>query len=284
MSATSERRGLGRIRIIRFREWAHPVRTVQREVLTSQPARPDGFGEIDGARPPLLFVAGYGHGAWAFAEKWLEHAAGRGFPAYAMSLRGHGESGSAPGTTLRSYTHDVVQVAARLPRRSVLIGHGVGGLAVADALARYPARAGVLVAPVFGGVGTLATALWHNPMGTLPAIFGGRLGLRRGQLFGRELGSSPAREYARRIGCTPAPLAQWQLLVHRRPEPPVGDPPVLVVGSGDDKIVPRRSLERVARAYGGAPLLFPGMGHDLMLDARWPEPIDAILDWLDKSR
>ena len=41
-------------------------------------------------------------------------------------------------------------------------------------------------------------------------------------------------------------------------------------------------LEDVARHYGGAPLLFPGMGHDLMLDARWQEPIDAIIDWLDK--
>jgi hypothetical protein len=30
-------------------------------------------------------------------------------------------------------------------------------------------------------------------------------------------------------------------------------------------------------------LLFPGMGHDMMLDDRWQEPIDAILDWLDKA-
>src|SRR6185503_11239883 len=133
---------------------------------------PDGFSEIDAARPPLLFVPGYQHGAWVFAEKWLEHAAGRGFPAYAMSLRGHGESGTARRTTLRAYTHDVVQVAARLPRQCVLIGHGVGGLAVANALARYPARAGVLVSPVFGGLGTLAAALAANPAGTIPALFG----------------------------------------------------------------------------------------------------------------
>jgi pimeloyl-ACP methyl ester carboxylesterase len=51
----------------------------------------------------------------------------------------------------------------------------------------------------------------------------------------------------------------------------------------DDRVVPRGSLEKVARRYGGAPLLFPGMGHDLMLDARWQEPIDAILDWLEKT-
>ena len=43
------------------------------------------------------------------------------------------------------------------------------------------------------------------------------------------------------------------------------------------------ALTGAARRYGGAPLLFPGMGHDMMLDARWAEPIDAILDWLDKG-
>lgn len=273
----------GHPKVLRWREWSSPIAPVQREVLTSQPI-PDGYGEIDGNRPPLLFVAGYGHGAWAFAEKWLEHAAERGYPAYSMSLRGHGESGSAPKTTLRAYTHDVVQVAARLPRRSVLMGHGVGGLAVANALARYPARAGVLLAPVFGGLATFGTALRRNPAGTLPAIFGGRLGLRRGQVFGREVASSQAREYAARIGGTPARRAQWQLLRTQTPEAPVGDAPVLVVGSPDDHIVPRRSLEKVARRYGGAPLLFPGMGHDLMLESRWKEPLDAILDWLDKAK
>jgi len=256
---------------------------VHREVLASLPSEADGYSELDGRHPPLLFVPGLGHGAWAFAERWLEHAAGRGFPAYSMSLRGHGESGTARRTTLRAYVHDVVQVAARLPRRAVLVGHGVGGLAVANALARYPARAGVLVAPVMGGLDTFAAALWRNPAGTLPAIFGAKLKLRRGQLFGRELGSSTAKEYAARIDNTAAPLLQWQLLLHRAPEPPVGDPPVLVVGSPDDRIVPRKALERAARRYGGAPLLFPGMGHELMLDERWQEPIDAVLDWLDKG-
>lgn len=268
--------------VFRWREWYAPVRPVPREVLTSQPA-PNGLGEIEGNKPPLLFVAGYGHGAWAFAEKWLEHSAERGYPAYAMSLRGQGDSGTAPGTTLRAYAHDVVQVAARLPRQCVLIGHGVGGLAVAYALARYPSRAGVLVSPVFGGFGTLWAALSRNPAGTIPAFFGGPLSLRRGQLFSRGVGSSQARDYLHRIGSGNARRVQWQLLAPPAPDRPVGDAPVLVVGSTDDRIVPRRSLEKTARRYGGAPLLFPGMGHDLMLEARWQEPIDAILDWLDKS-
>jgi pimeloyl-ACP methyl ester carboxylesterase len=130
----------------------------------------------------------------------------------------------------------------------------------------------------------LGAALVRNPFGTLPAIFGAPLGLRRGQVLGRGVPTGAAREYADRIRVPSAPLAQWQLLTHRAPEPPVGEPPVLVVGSPEDRVVPRSALERAARRYGGAPLLFPGMGHDLMLDARWQEPIDAILDWLDKAR
>jgi pimeloyl-ACP methyl ester carboxylesterase len=262
-------------RIMRAREWAYPTPPVRREVLDAQP-------ESDLGKPPVLFVPGFGHGAWVFAEFWLGHAAARGFPAYAVSLRGHGGSGSAPRTTLRAYVHDVVQVAAGLPRQAVLVGHGAGALVVTKALARYPARAAVLAAPVLGGFGAFGAALRSNPLGTLPAIFGGPLRLSRWQLFSREVPAEVARQYAARLGRA-APLAQWQLLAHRDAEPPVGDPPVLVVGSPDDRVVSRSALQRAAARYGGAPLLFPGMGHDLMLDARRREPIDAMLDWLDKA-
>ena len=262
-------------RILRPEDWAHPPAAVRREVLSATPAE-------HGDEPPVLFVPGFGHGAWAFAEHWLEHTADRGFPAYAMSPRGHGVSAPAPAATLREYVHDVTQVTASLPRQAVLVGHGAGALLVAMALARYPARAGVLVAPVFGGIGAAFGALVRNPVGVLPAVFGGALRPRRGQLFSRELPAADAQRYAARLGRASA-RAQRQLVRHGPPEDPVGDPPVLVLGSPDDPIVPRPALEEVARRYGGAPLLFPGMGHDLMLDARWREPVDALLDWLAKD-
>jgi pimeloyl-ACP methyl ester carboxylesterase len=250
---------MGEVRIMRPMEWARPIRPVRREVLVATPEEDDG-------RPPVLFVPGFGHGAWAFAEHWLEHTASRGFPAYAMSLRGHGGSGKGDRTTLRAYTHDVVQVAASLPRQAVLVGHGASGLVVARALARYPARAGILLAPVLGG--------WRAWLGALRRP-------NRRRLFSRELPDKTARAYAARLGKA-AVLARWQLLMPRDLERPVGDPPMLVVGSPDDRIVARSALERAARRYAAAPLLFPGMGHDLMLDARWREPIDAMLDWLEK--
>src|SRR5215216_338790 len=144
--------------VLRQKEWAFPVKPALREVRKATP-------ELDEGKPPVLFGPGYGHGAWAFARHWLEHTADRGFPAYAMSLRGHGGSGADPQARLRDYVHDVTQVAAGLPRQAVLVGHGAGALVVAMALARYPARAGVLVAPVFGGVGAALGTLVRNPLG-----------------------------------------------------------------------------------------------------------------------
>jgi pimeloyl-ACP methyl ester carboxylesterase len=251
---------------------------VRREVLTARPLD----AEV-ATMPPVLLVPGLGHGAWEYAEHWLDHIAQRGFPGYAMSLRGHGASGTAPGADLRAYAHDVTQVAAGLPRQAVLVGHGAGALVVAMAMARYPARAGVLVAPLFGGVAAAAGLARGNPTGAVAGLFGGQVRLGARQLFSGELPDAAAQEYAARLGPVPA-RARWQLVAGVVPELPVGDPPALVPGSPDDRAVSRAALERVAQRYGGAPLLFPGMGHDLPLDARWREPVEAICDWLAKIR
>jgi len=218
--------------ILRFDDWTAPVPPVEREVLG---ARPDGGDR----RPPVLFVPAPGVPAAVFGEHWLEHTASRGFPAYALTARAHGD--------LRAYAHDVVQVAAGLPRQAVLVGHGAGAVIVARALSRYPARAAVLVSPMLDRWATIRAMLRRNPFGVLPA-------LSRHRLLG--------------IKGTPKP---------------VGNPPVLVAGSPDDTLVPRSSLDRTAARYGGAPLLFPGMPHDLMTAPAWAEPIDAIIDWLEKE-
>jgi alpha-beta hydrolase superfamily lysophospholipase len=199
---------------IRFRDWTSPVAPHAREVLSQ--------AHDDAKSVNILFVPG-GKNAQAFAEHWMPHAAKRGYSVHALTPR--------PGNDLRAHVHDVVQVAASLPRRTVLVGHGSGALVVAYAMGRYPAKAGVLLAPVVDG--------WRSYL-----------------------------DRRRRLDRTPRP---------------VGDPPVLVAGSPDDKVVPRPSLDRVAARYDAAPLLFPGMGHDLMVDTNWSEPIEAVLDWLEKE-
>lgn len=254
-----------RSQVLRFTDWTSPVPPVEREVLSALP-------EPAGDNPPVLFVPGLGHGAWAFAEHWLAHTASRGYPAWSVSPRANG--------SLRAYVHDVVQVAAGLPRQAVLVGHGAGALVVSHALARYPARAAVLAAPVPAGWSALGAALRVNPFGTLPALVGAAPRLSRRQLFSANLPG--AEDYRAKLVRTPARVYR-QMLFAGPPAAPVGDPPVLVVGSPDDRVVPRKALDRTAGRFGGAPLLFPGMAHDLMLDTDWREPIDAILDWLTKE-
>ena len=114
----------------------------------------------------------------------------------------------------------------------------------------------MLLAPVFGGWGTLGSALLRNPAGTIPGAFGGRIRLRRGQLFSPNLHGSAARAYVARIGSASS-RAQWQLLTSAAPERPVGDPPVLVVGSPEDKIVSQKSLRAVAGPTAERHCCFP---------------------------
>jgi pimeloyl-ACP methyl ester carboxylesterase len=236
--------------------------------------RPDDAGD----RPPLLFVHGLGHAAWAF-EHWLDRAADAGFPAYAVSLRGHGGSeGRVRTARLSQYVDDVVRTATSLPRPPVLVGHSLGGLVVQKAMARLAVPAAVLVAPVpaHPAAGSLLALARQHPLDLARVLAGGTLPLRPEYLF-EELGPAEAERHADRCGPESA-VAQYQLLFHRR-APRTGTP-VLVLGTPQDRLVPIGDVRRTARYYGAELREFPGMGHDLMLDRRWQEPLQVLLDWV----
>ena len=237
-------------------------------------------GTTGGGRPPLLFVHGLGHGAWCW-DQWRAAAVEAGYPAYAVSLRGHGQStGRLRTALLREYADDVMETALSLPRPAVLVGHSMGGLVVQQALARYAARAAVLVAPVpaHPAVASLMSIARRHPLDALKIMGGGSLPLRPDYLF-HELDDAEARRLADRCGGESA-LVQYQLLMHRPAKPPLGSPPVLVLATPDDRLVPFRGVRATAARYGARVEEFPGMGHDLMLDARWREPLKTMLDWL----
>jgi pimeloyl-ACP methyl ester carboxylesterase len=246
------------------------------EVVERHPAADEG-------RVPLLFVHGLGHGAWCW-EHWQAAAAEAGHPTYAVSLRGHGNTpGRLRTALLRHYVDDVVATAEALPRPPVLVGHSMGGLVVQRALARYAARAAVLVAPVpaHPAVASLAAIARRHPLDALRIVGGGSLPLRADYLF-HELPDPHAQAHADRCGGESA-VVQYQLLMHRPARPPLGSPPVLVLASPDDRLVPVRGVRSTAARYGADVAEFPGMGHDLMLDARWREPLDAMLAWVGKA-
>lgn len=83
----------------------------------------------DRGLPPLVLVHGAANcsGVWAF---WQTHLAQRGWPSYAVDLRGHGGSGPADlsTTTMEDYTDDVGRVLDELRRPAVVVGWSMGGL------------------------------------------------------------------------------------------------------------------------------------------------------------
>ena len=234
-----------------------------------------------GEKAPILFVHGAGHAAWCW-HNWLEQAADAGHPAYALSLTGHGESpGSLYSAHLDTYVDDAIRTAASLPSQPVLVGHSLGGLVVQRAIARYPARAAVLVSPIPArpGVGTLVSIARQNPGDAAKIMLGGSLPMREDYLFNR-LDPVEATRYSGLCG-NESPLAQFQVLLHRPAGPPRGGAPVLVLGAPDDALVPIVDVRDTARRYGAESIEFPGIGHDMMLDGGWQEPAEAMLGWID---
>lgn len=248
------------------------------ELISVHPDTPSG-------KPPLLFIHGTRHGAWAFAEHWLAAAAARGYPAHALSLPGHGRSPDAQRIhryRVRDYTAAVMATAADLPEPPVLLGHSMGAYVVQQAIARGRAAAGVLLTPLgpWPAILPVLRIGRRYPQDLLALLSGRRLPLRHEELFpGIDRGL--AGIYLSRLGAE-SRVVQYQFLLHRPAPRPPADFPVLVVGATDDVIIPPADVRLTARYYRTEPLMFPAIGHDVMLDAGWRRPLDAVLDWVDR--
>ena len=97
------------------------------EVRSRLPDRVAAKG--NGRKPPLLFVhGGYGD-AWCWEPYFLPWFAAKGWPAHALSLRGHGTSSGAETlfiAGLDDYVADVEHVAGELDAAPILVGHSMG--------------------------------------------------------------------------------------------------------------------------------------------------------------
>lgn len=212
----------------------------------------------------------------------MDAAADAGYPGHALSLRGHGGSeGILRRATLGDYVTDVLRTTAELAEPPVLVGHSMGGLVAQMALARGTFRAVVLVTPIppHPAVGSLALIARQHPTDALRVLAGRPLPLRQSYLFA-SLDSATARAYTDRTGAE-SPLVQYQLLLHVPPALPPVPVSMLVLGTPDDRLVPIGDVRRTARRYNAHLEEFPGMGHDLMLDAGWNRPFQVMRRWLD---
>ena len=243
---------------------------------------------------PLLFV----HGAFAGAAIWdkyfLPYFAQHGYPAHAVSLRGHGAS---PGRdqlrwwSLDDYVADLKQAVQSVERLPVLIGHSMGGMVVQKYLESATAAGMVLMAsvPPQGLLPTVWRMTVANPsllyQFTLLQYFGPRfvpLAALRQALFSEDTPDALLMSYlsllqgeSQRVSLDMLGLSPLRL--NGKPELPV-----LVMGAGQDAFVSTGSVMETARYYGAESVTFPDLAHAMMLEGKWRQVADHLLHWLNR--
>jgi pimeloyl-ACP methyl ester carboxylesterase len=238
-------------------------------------------------RPPVLLIHGYGGGAWYF-DRYQRFLGARGYPTYALNLRGHHDSkpvGDLGRVSFDEYIEDAHEVARHIGQ-PIVIGHSMGGL-----LAQKLAESGVARAAVL----MCAAA----PRGI--SLFSWRLALR-------QLKHLPALLRSRRLEATRSDLDS--LLFNRIPEPerdalfprfvadsgrvgrelslsvvPVDERkvrcPVLVIACSDDRYVVPRVARRLARKYRAPYWEYADHGHFPQYEPGWEAMAGDIARWLE---
>lgn len=244
-------------------------------------AAPDAAG----ARPPILFIHGAGHGAWCW-DKWMQLLPGKGWECYALTLRGH--PGSTPvdeetycgSLKVSDYADDVRQLARHIGRPCVVAGHSMGGIVAQQYIAGQTARGEIPAAAVL-----LASASpgQLGPLRTEPVPMGGPYALdpetARKRYFFSEDEAVWGPCIAQLVPESPSVMNNYSL-GEGVPISPADLPcPTLVVSAEHDgSSVPN---DRRIADYLGADYHFAeGIGHDLMLDAGWEAVLEAVEGWL----
>jgi non-heme chloroperoxidase len=256
------------------------------EVRSRRPARARG-------RPPLLFVHGGYCDAWCWDPYFLRWFAARGYPAHALSLRGHGASGGADCVFvagLDDYAADVERVAAALDEPPVLIGHSMGAAVVERLLASRPVRAAALLAPVPpGGLGpTVQRLLALQPEFLVnlqrldaPHLAGDVLAALKPLYFSDDVAPAVLGEAVSHLTAE-SPRALLDLTLRWQDRPPDGVTP-LVLGAEGDRVATAEDTRATAAHYDTEAVIVPGLAHMMMLERRWETAAKPLLEWLEQE-
>jgi pimeloyl-ACP methyl ester carboxylesterase len=239
-------------------------------------------------RPPILFIHGILAGPWYF-ENYQRFFAERGYPSFALSLRGRPGSrrveniGRVP---LEEFVSDALEVARSIGR-PIVVGHSMGGLlaqrlaeeGVTDTvvlLASAPPRGISLVTPrlALKQVAHLPSLLRLTPLRPGRAesdalIFNrmppeSRAGLHAqmiadSALAARELSLGTVRVDARRVRCA-----------------------MLIASGLDDRFIAPRVSRQLAVKYGAPCWQYPHNAHFLPMEPGWDRIAGDVEAWIGR--
>lgn len=246
-------------------------------------------------RPPLLFVHGAFCGAWVWDEHFLPYFAAKGYAAYALSLRGHGES-KAPGPvhqiSLANYVDDLDEAIRHLGAAPVLIGHSLGGVVVQKWLKNHWAPGAVLMGsgPPHGMLPSSVGMLLRNPTLVMRIALAQWLGpdvvspaATRRALFSQSLPTETVSRYFAR-GSAESLRVGFELVWPDLPGPTWDrEMPLLVLGAEKDFFVSPTMVRATAQVYRTRAEIFTDMAHAMMLEPGWQQVADRILQWLQET-
>jgi pimeloyl-ACP methyl ester carboxylesterase len=241
---------------------------------------------------PLLFVHGAFHGAWCWDEHFLDFFVDKGYRAVALSFRGHGNSPAGKRMQIcpiADVVADVRSVADKLPSKPVVIGHSMGGFVVQKYLEYYDAPAGVLLAPMppRGVAGFLLREAKRHPFHLLRAFATTKAlhlvntpELAREHFFSPRTPESDVVRHAARLGEEYVGRLVLDEALLDLPKTERVTTPMLVLGAGCDGCFTTEEVQATARAYRTEAEIFPGMGHNMMLEPGWATVAERIHSWL----
>jgi pimeloyl-ACP methyl ester carboxylesterase len=258
------------------------------EIIAKQPR--------DGAHPtPLLFIHGMLHGAWCWDVHFLDYFARHGFGAYAVNLRGHGDSEGRDRlrwTRIADYVEDVASAVQQLPGPPVLIGHSRGGFVIQKYLEDHEAVGAVLLSspPPTGLFGAVLRIARRRPVVFAKVNLTLNLLLMiatpelvREAFFSSDLPDEALRAYWQRMQ-DESYRALLDMVVLDLPQPGKVKTPLLILGAARDNMLTRSEIEATARAYNTRAEIIPDVAHSSMLELRWQTVAERILVWLSERK
>lgn len=262
------------------------------EIISRQPPPAASNGGGGSVHPtPLLFIHGMFHGAWCWDAHFLDYFARHGFAAYAVNLRGHGNSEGGDKlrwTRIADFVDDVEVAVRQLPRPAVVIGHSLGGFVVQKYLEDHDAPAGVLLSsPPPSGMlqpalriarrRPLVFAKTNLTLSLAPVIATPELA--REAFFSADFPDAELRGYWKLMQAE-SYMALLDMVALNLPRPTKVKAPVLVLGAARDNMLRPGEIEATARAYHTQAQIIPDVAHNSMLETRWETVAERILVWL----
>jgi non-heme chloroperoxidase len=248
--------------------------------------------EVETTRPAVLFVHGAFAGAWIWGEHFLPHFAARGFPAYALSLRGHGRSRGRDALawhSLADYVDDLEAAIDALADAPVLVGHSMGAAVVMKYLERAQVPAAALLAPVppHGLLPASVTLALTQPslfteLNTLLASGEASLEALHRALFVGPIPAEKLLAYHRRFQ-RESSRAIWDLTLFDLPQTwRMRRPPMLVLLAERDALFPLAQSQTAFAAIGLPTEVLDELGHAVMLEPGWQRAAGRLIHWLDR--